>query len=326
MFLVTNINAFYFGLKQPTAYVDRILRICFLLLLLGPVALHLDMYYTKGLCLGLLVLYMIPYTNLQEQKGGYDNLYLRRFPGWRLLESYFNVKTVKTVDLDAKNKYIFGMHPHGIMPLGGGVAMNYDNSAGHFHDLFPGIDFRFLAATFCFYIPLYRDVFMYLGVVDAARYSAKSVLEQGKSIVLVPGGATEALYCSPEKDILQLRNRKGFVRLAIEHGAHLVPVFSFNENNAFDQFSADNKLVNGAKLHFQRLFGLSLPLISNIFPKRANVTTVIGAPIETKQYDNPSDEMVKEVLDKYIESLEKLYDEHSKVYNEPSTKPPLEIL
>ena len=39
--------------------------------------------------------------------------------------------------------------------------------------------------------------------------------------------ASEALYCSPEKDVLMLSNRKGFIRLALEHGAHLVPVFSF---------------------------------------------------------------------------------------------------
>ena len=166
----------------------------FLLLLLGPGALHLDLHYTKGLCVGLLLIYLIPYTNLKEQSGGYDNLYLRRFPGWELLNSWFNVKSVKTQDLDPENVYIFGMHPHGIMPLGGGSAVHYHKKGG-FTDMFPGIEFRTLAATFCFYIPVYRDIFMALGVVDAARYSAKHVLESGKSIVLVPGGGTYFTKC-----------------------------------------------------------------------------------------------------------------------------------
>ena len=81
------------------------------------------------------------------------------------------------------------------------------------------------------------------GVVDAARYSAHRVLQSGKSLALVPGGgetcalahlwlsdvfaATEALYCDSAKDVVYLKKRTGFVRLALETGASLVPVFSF---------------------------------------------------------------------------------------------------
>lgn len=44
---------------------------------------------------------------------------------------------------------------------------------GGFAEAFPFVNFRTLAATFCFYIPLYRDMLLYGGVVDAARYSAR---------------------------------------------------------------------------------------------------------------------------------------------------------
>jgi hypothetical protein len=54
--------------------------------------------------------------------------------------------------------------------------------------MFPQINFRVLAATFCFYVPIYRDMLMYGGVVDAARYSAHRVLQRGHSLALVPGG------------------------------------------------------------------------------------------------------------------------------------------
>lgn len=39
--------------------------------------------------------------------------------------------------------------------------------------------------------------------------------------------ATEALYCHPEKDIVYLKKRRGFVKLALETGSCLVPVYSF---------------------------------------------------------------------------------------------------
>ncbi len=47
------------------------------------------------------------------------------------------------------------------------------------------------------------------------------------SLALVPGGATEALYSHPSRDVVYLRKRGGFVKLALETGAHLLPVFSF---------------------------------------------------------------------------------------------------
>lgn len=48
-----------------------------------------------------------------------------------------------------------------------------------FTSLFPGINFRALAATFCFYLPGYRELLLAGGVVDAARYSAKRILGLG---------------------------------------------------------------------------------------------------------------------------------------------------
>lgn len=41
------------------------------------------------------------------------------------------------------------------------------------------------------------DLLLYCGGLDAARYNAVNVLEQGKSLILCPGGATEALYAFP---------------------------------------------------------------------------------------------------------------------------------
>ncbi len=46
-----------------------------------------------------------------------------------------------------------------------------------------------------------------------------------------PGGATEALYASPGRNTVVLKKRLGFVKLAIQKGAYLVPVYAFGENN-----------------------------------------------------------------------------------------------
>ena len=59
----------------------------------------------------------------------------------------------------------------------------------------------------------------------------------GRAIIIVVGGAHEALDARPGSYRLTLLDRKGFVRKALQHGADLVPVFSFGENEVLNQLS-----------------------------------------------------------------------------------------
>lgn len=52
-------------------------------------------------------------------------------------------------------------------------------------------------------------------------------------VVLIPGGVQEMSYAEQMKFKLKLKSRKGFVRLAIETGASLVPILSFGENDTY---------------------------------------------------------------------------------------------
>ena len=47
---------------------------------------------------------------------------------------------------------------------------------------------------------------------------ALSEQQLGRAVVIVVGGANEALHAIPGEHCLTLRNRKGFVRLALRHG------------------------------------------------------------------------------------------------------------
>lgn len=40
----------------------------------------------------------------------------------------------------------------------------------------------------------------------------------GNAVAIVIGGAAESLSCSPGVTTLILKNRKGFVRMALQHG------------------------------------------------------------------------------------------------------------
>ena len=52
--------------------------------------------------------------------------------------------------------------------------------------------------------------------------------------MLAIGGASESLYAAPGTYDLVLGSRKGFVRIALQTGASLVPVLNFGENELFN--------------------------------------------------------------------------------------------
>lgn len=59
------------------------------------------------------------------------------------------------------------------------------------------------------------------GLVSSDKESASYVLQKlegGNMLAIIVGGAQEALDARPGSCTLLLKNRKGFVRLAIEHG------------------------------------------------------------------------------------------------------------
>lgn len=74
------------------------------------------------------------------------------------------------------------------------------------------------------------------------------------------------------------------------------------------------------------MFGISLPLITHIVPKRGNVTVVVGSPIAVPKVESPTPAQIGEYQEKYIEALKKLYNDNREKYNEPNTKPELEVI
>jgi len=60
-----------------------------------------------------------------------------------------------------------------------------------------------------------------LGLVPSDKESASYLLRRkdgGNAVVIAVGGAPEALDAHPGEHIVHLANKKGFIKLAIEHG------------------------------------------------------------------------------------------------------------
>ncbi|KAK0400899.1 hypothetical protein QR680_015510 [Steinernema hermaphroditum] len=258
-------------------------------------------------------------------KGGRPWTWLQNLPLMQKGARYFPAKLVKTAELSPKNNYIIGSHPHGIMSIG--IYLSLSTGANGFTKIFPGITTRLSILDFNLKMPFRREVCLALGMIPAAKKAITHFLKgekKGYAIGLVIGGAEEALDANHDNFDLTLKNRKGFIKIALTTGAHLVPVYNFGENSLFTQVKSERgTFLRMFQTTVKKLFGFSPPIyhgsgvFNNYFgflPYRVPLVTVVGAPIAVQKVTNPTTEQIDELHRKYCEALTKLFDEHKTKY------------
>ncbi|MEJ1272073.1 hypothetical protein NN561_002921 [Cricetulus griseus] len=172
--------------------------------------------------------------------------------------------------------------------------------------------------------------FVLMRSVSVSKKSISHVLSEdrgGNISVIVLGGAKETLEAHPGTYNLYIRQRKGFVKIALTHGASLVPVFSFGENELFEQVSnPEGSWLRTAQDRLQKLTGFALPLFYGrgifqynfgIMPYRKPIHAIVGRPIPVQRTPNPTPEQTEQLHQTYMEELRKLFDEHKGKYGIP---------
>jgi len=207
-----------------------------------------------------------------------------------------------------------------------GAFVTFATESTGFSKEFPGIIPKLCTLPAQFYTPFWREILLGLGLSDSNYKSCINGLQgPGSSIVLVIGGAQESLYSRPGTADLCLLKRKGFVKVALESGASLVPVFAFGETDLWDQYpNPEGSKVRKFQETMKNLFTFTLPLINGrgvfqygygLMPQRRPIHVVIGEPIHVKQMDKPTSESIEEYHAMYMEGLKKVYDTYKDQYS-----------
>ena len=214
-------------------------------------------YFAPTTWLRMLLLAYTPYcildpTPKRGQRWFPQNVveFCRSFIAYKGVAAYFPVKLHKTVDLDASKPYIFLYHPHGVIGMGANTALN--TNACNFHKVFPGIRRWAVTLNATFYAPIFREWLLISGFISANKSTLTSKLQKHESIVLVPGGAAEALHAHHTNFKCYIKDRQGFVRLALETGALPVPVLGFGENEAFQTYYAAESSTTNKLFEWQQ--------------------------------------------------------------------------
>ena len=126
------------------------------------------------------------------------------------------------------------------------------------------------------------------------------------------------------------------MKVAIETGASLVPVFTFGESELFTAVVNPSK-VRAIQMKIQKKLGIGTPLVSGrgIFnykvgalPHRVPLHTVVGEPIEVvkKKIGEYTPEDVDVIHGAYMASLQRLYEANRARFDPEGKHPILEMI
>jgi len=151
---------------------------------------------------------------------------------WKpLIESIVRgpVRVVCETKIDPKQQSIIAAAPHGILSLN--HVLFFTDCAGLL-SVFPH-DRRDLGASVIFRIPVFRELLLWAGCVDASKTTARKMLHSGKSLFIYPGGEKEQMLTRYQQQRSYIRTRKGYARLAVEFGIDVIPAYSFGETDLY---------------------------------------------------------------------------------------------
>uniref|UniRef100_A0ACD5TB66 Uncharacterized protein n=1 Tax=Avena sativa TaxID=4498 RepID=A0ACD5TB66_AVESA len=206
---------------------------------------------------------------------------------------------------DPNKAYVFGYEPHCAMPLGLWVL------AAHV-GFMPITKMKILASSAAFYVPFQRHIWTWLGLTPASKENFYSYLGAGYSCAVVPGGLREMLHMDHEQDseVACIRSRKGFIRIAVQTGCSLVPVFCFGQGHVYNWWRPGNKIlvsmiraIKAPPIIFWGKFGSPIPF-------RSPMHVYVGRPIEVKKINHPTTHEINEVHEKFIMALQEMFNRH----------------
>ncbi|XP_043426155.1 acyl-CoA wax alcohol acyltransferase 2 isoform X1 [Prionailurus bengalensis] len=277
--------------------------------------------FTSYWLVTVLILTWLAYDWKTPERGGRRVTSVRNWRLWKHYCDYFPLRLLKTHDISPSYNYILVCHPHGV--LSHSWFGQFATNGLCFSKIFPGITPYVLTLGAFFWVPLLRDYVMSSGTCSVSQSSMDFLLTHrgtGNMLIVVVGGLAECKYSLPGSTTLVLKNRTGFVRMALRHGVPLIPAYAFGEADLYSQhIFTPGGLVNRFQKWFQSMvhiypcafYGRGFTENSwGLLPYAQPVTTIVGKPLPLPKIENPSQETVAKYHALYTDALRKLFDQH----------------
>ena len=119
-----------------------------------------------------------------------------------------------------------------------------------------------------FKVPLLRDLFLKLGILDGTMENSSKILSNNYGLIIYPGGAREAMKPSSEKYQLRWQGRYGFIKLAIKNNVPVIPIVSKGNDDIFKIY------FDGYSMEFNEI---PLPVFNGI--RKSSIIHIVKEPV-----------------------------------------------
>jgi 2-acylglycerol O-acyltransferase 2 len=207
---------------------------------------------------------------------------------------------------------IFAFNPHDILPYAVFAFSPFlRRLPGKLND-----DGACLMTSAIFNIPFMRQVYSWTSALPVDKRTFLGRLNRGESFAFVPGGVQEVIMLDPNRPedvVLFLKNRKGFVKLALSTGSPIVPVFGFNLDGSYGYWFPRHPYIEklARSIGFLPLVFWGRWFVPFGIPRPKRISVVIGPAIDVPKF---GEEVNQDVIDKYhdifLKELEALFERH----------------
>jgi len=264
--------------------------------------------------LGLGVLAAWPMHLERPYRSG-GSAFSELFQRWlfdRLLR-YFSFKAVFEEPLQKDRRYLLAVMPHGVIPFANTLLSITLQRQGFIPNS--------IGADILFQIPVLRQLVRFGGLIPATPQSIKRALAwpyPNNITFIVPGGIAEIFLMRPDLEQVFIKSRKGFIRLALQAGVDIVPVYGLGHTQLFTMLDKSSGL-GGFMMRMSRRLKVSLPLSYGrlgmpLIPYAKPVAALVGKPIRIDAPDpNPSAEKIDELHARFVQELLRIFEKHKAI-------------
>ena len=226
------------------------------------------------------------------------------------------------------SQLIFASHPHGVMSFHHALLYLPLQGAEELIKAIPLQCRRALRARSLFSIPIFRDLVLMFGAVDASARVASKCLQEGYSLTILPGGEHEQLLAEKDHHVIYVRMRKGFCRLGVKHNVPIVPAYCFGETSTY----TTSQFLMEQRKWLAKKFFIALPIAwgntwwNPLAPCRTSLIHCVGRPIVPPIADPslcPDDDFRRRVdimHSQYIEAIQEIFDTNKSACGCPDAK------
>jgi len=277
------------------------------------ILIPLSIYFIPRIGIILFLIFMIMWIQIKIKWGRtwmwttQERLELMyRNPKFLKQIKYFSMKYVWPTSLKkTSGPRIFALMPHGIVP--------YSLESLLFFRMIFGRIPKIAVANVLFKIPILRDINLIRGVSSSRDGINKGLLDDDVIIVCdgiagmfeVNGGKGNERVVTP---------RYGVAKLALEHGATIIPCYAFGHNHIHsvitDPFGCLASISHFLGMSITPYFGLyGLPV-----GRRLPIMLAFGEAITSKKVVKPSRDAIQQLHTELLANLTRTFDTHKHAF------------